>query len=281
MKKIFVTYGDEGYEAAKVKISEEAKAAGVFDEVISYGKNDLSLELLSSEVIKIKRGGGLWSWKPDVILSTINKFHDGDILVYCDAGCSVSSSKEWFFYFNKLKTYDIIAQRLYQQTRKWTRKEIVDFFKENGSRWLFQYQYLATVIILKISPFTKKLIQEWQMLMIEHPELVMDVSPELLQEQLPKFIENRHDQAVFSAIIYKYINNADTSNMIYTQWEHIEDLDPFSCQAVRATRLRLGEKETVMSKIVKIVKRLIKDFVLKPFIYSPKQKGLRFFNGKI
>lgn len=277
MKKIFITYGDEGYEAAKVKISEEAKATGVFDEVIAYGKNDLSLKLLSSEVIKVKRGGGLWSWKPDVILSTINKFHDGDILVYCDGGCTLSSSKEWAFYFDKLRTYDIIAQRLYQQTRKWTRKEIVDFFKENGTRWLFQYQYLATVIILKISPFTKKLIQEWQILMIEHPELVMDVSPELLQEQLPKFIENRHDQAVFSAIIYKYINNAKTSNMIYTQWEHIEDLDPFSCQAVRATRLRLGETETVMSKIVKIVKRLIKDFVLKPFIYSPKQKGLRCF----
>ncbi len=272
MKKIFITYGDEGYEAAKEKISKEAKTTGVFDEVIAYGKEDLSLDLLTSEVIKIKRGGGLWSWKPDVILTTIKNCNEGDIIVYCDAGCSVSSSKEWSSLFNKLNTYDIIAERIYQQTKKWTRKEIVDYFVANGTNWLFQYQYLATVVIIKNSFFTKKLIEEWRILMIEHPEFVMDVSSEQLSYQLPGFLENRHDQAIYSALIYKYLNIPETSNKIYTQWEHIEDYDPFCCQAIRATRLRLGQRETTKSKMAKIFKRLIKSYILKIFVYSPRQK---------
>ena len=132
MKKIFVTYGDAGYEASKRKIINEASATDEFDFLYSYGRDDLSDVLLSSEIITVKRGGGLWSWKPDVILSTMLKHNEGDIIVYCDAGCSVYSSPEWRKIWEKLEKHDIIAQRIFQKSIKWTRREILDYFKDNG-----------------------------------------------------------------------------------------------------------------------------------------------------
>jgi len=268
MKRIFITYGDVGYEVAKQKICNQAKATREFDVIYSYGRENISNELALSKIIGIKRGGGLWSWKPDIILSTIKKAQIGDVIVYCDAGCSLYFSHEWKKYWKKLESYDIIAQRIFQKNLQWTRREIVDFFKNNGNSWLSQYQYQAT-IILKVTEFTKQFVKEWRDLMIEYPEFVMDVPKEKLSEQFPGFIENRHDQAVYSALIYKYLYNPHTKGKIYTQWEHIEDYDPFCKQAIRATRLRNGEVETRKNRLVAGCKRIIKDCLFKPFYHVP------------
>lgn len=268
MAHIFLTYGDIGYEEAKAKIVAEAHSTGEFDFIYSFGREDISNKLASSEVIKIKRGGGLWSWKPDIILSTMKRAQIGDIIIYCDAGCSLYPSREWERYWSKLEHHDIIAQRIFQKINQWTRKEIIDYFKENGTKWLSQFQYQAT-ILMKVTEFTKQFVKEWRDLMIEHPEFVMDVHVDKISEQLPGFIENRHDQAIYSALIYKYLNNPETRDKIYTQWEHIEDYDLLCKQAIRATRLRHGQRETFKEKFIAASKRIIKDFFYKPFYYSP------------
>lgn len=269
MKHVFITYGDAGYEAAKSRIVEEARRTGEFDNIIAYSREDLSEELLQSDIINVKRGGGLWSWKPDIILTTMEKYQDGDAIVYCDAGCSLYPSREWNNFWQKLEQYDMIAQRIYQRTDQWTRKELLDYFAGNGHKWLKLCQFQATTIIIIISEFTLQFITEWQRMMIDNPKLVMDVTEEEKRFQLPQFIENRHDQAIYSALIYKYLQNTLTSNKIYTQWEHIEDLDLIYPQAIRATRLRLGEIESPSHRRKAMLKRIVKDYIYKLFYYAP------------
>lgn len=265
MKRIFITYGDGGYEAAKKKLLRQVECIGEFDEAIAFDRSGLSPELLASEIIDVPRGGGLWSWKPDVILSTMSKYNVGDIIVYCDAGCTLYPSPEWKRYWRKLESCDIVAQRIYQRTDRWTRKELLEYFSDNGAKWHKGCQYQASVVILKITEFTRKLIGEWRDLLLFHPELVYDVTAEERPEQHRGFIENRHDQAVFSALIYKYLANPETRGKICSRWEHIEDCDPFCRQAIRATRLRNGEDETGPRKLLAMVKRVIKDLTYRPF----------------
>lgn len=269
--KWFITYGDDRFVAAKSKIVEEAKATGVFDKIVSYGNKDLSEDLLKTDVIKISRGGGLWSWKPDVIWSTMQQAKDGDIIVYCDSGCSLQKSKEWDYYFKKLNSFDLIAQRLRKRTDRWTRKELLSYFKSNGKEWEKCYQYQATVVIMVNSPFSRKFVKEWRDLMIDHPEFVMDVTQKERVNQHKSFKENRHDQAIFSALIYKYRHKSNTRKNIYTKWEHIEDYDFLFKQAIRATRLRQGELESKGKILERIFKRLVKDWIYKPFFYIPLQ----------
>lgn len=101
--------------------------------------------------------------------------------------------------------------------------------------------------------------------MINHPELVVDVTDKA--EEKKCFKENRHDQTIYSALVYKYFD----TGKIYTMWEHIEDYDIFSKQAIMATRLRDGEKESFAKKIKSVFKRIVKDFLFKPLYYIPLQ----------
>lgn len=272
MKKYLITYGDEKFKAAKDRFVQTASDLNVFDEIIAYSADDVTAELADSEAFKEKRGGGLWSWKPDVIYTTMNKMQVGDILVYCDSGCTLYSSKEWKKYWQLLDNYDVVAQRIFQRTDKWTRKNIIEFFSSSiHRRWEKCYQHLATVIMIKVSPFTRMFIEEWRNLMIEHPEMVKDVNPNEKENESKSFIENRHDQAIYSALVYKYLCDNQTKQKIHSQWEHIEDCDVFSHQAIRATRLRNGENEKKCQRIKASIKRLIKDIFLRPMIYSPLQ----------
>lgn len=270
MRKVFITYGDAGYEKAKERIVRDSEKTHEFQIVISCDRDNLSRELLESDIIKVKRGGGLWSWKPDIILSMMSILEDGDIIVYCDAGCSLYPSKEWSKFWRLLDKYDIIAQRIFQRTDKWTRKEILDLFRDNGKNWSLCYQYQAT-IVLKVSSFTRRFVSEWRDLMINNPVLAMDVLPEERIHQHRSLIENRHDQAIYSALVYKYLSDPRTRPLIYTQWEHIENYDPIFRQAIRATRLRQGEEETRNRRFKEGLKRLVKDYIYKPFFYAPLQ----------
>lgn len=271
MKHIFITYGDDGFETAKAKIVAEAEATQEFQSIYSLGREDLSPELKQSQIIKIKRGGGLWSWKPDVIYSTMLKHEQGDAIVYCDAGCSLYPSKEWSQIWKKLENHDMIAQKIFQKTSQWTRKEIIDYFSTTPKQWLSLCQFQATIIIIIISDFTLQFVKEWRDLMISNPLMAMDVTDTERSMQLPGFIENRHDQAVYSALVYKYLALSEYHDKIYTKWEHIEDLDLFHKQAIRATRLRQGQNESGRQKILKVLKRLVKDYIYKPFYYIPRE----------
>ena len=273
MKKVLITYGDKKFEMSKNRFIQNAHAINIFDEIIAYSDKDLSEELKQSEIINEKRGGGLWSWKPDVILTTLNKMEDGDILVYCDSGCTVYPCNEWNHIWKSLENHDIIAQRIYQRTDKWTRKSIIDYFAQTNSKnWTKCYQHMATAIILKATPFTRAFVSEWKDMMISHPEMVKDVTIEEKVNEAECFIENRHDQAFYSALTYKYLNNPTYKNKILTKWEHIEDYDIICPQAIRATRLRNGEtKEPPRTKAKAILKRLVKDYIFRPFFYAPLQ----------
>ena len=175
MRRYFITYGDELFKDAKKRIVKEAEQLGLFDNIIAYDNNGVSPLLKKSEIFSIKRGGGLWSWKPDVILQTLYIMDDNDILVYCDAGCKLQLCKEWQWYLNTLNKYHIIAQRIYQRTENWTRRELIDYFKENGSLWPKMFQFQAGIIILKKTAFTVQFVKEWRDLMINNSQLAMDV----------------------------------------------------------------------------------------------------------
>lgn len=271
MKLILVTYGDTLFEPSKKRFVQQAENIGIFDKVVAFSPEEVSTEIKTLPTWGIKRGGGLWTWKPDIILQTLNQFEDGDIVIYADAGCSVYPTKEWKKYKKILSKYDIVAQRIFQRTDHWTRRELLDaFLPSNGCNWPKLYQYQATVF-MRVSDFSKMFLYQWIELIKNHPVYVMDVTDEEKAFQHPTFVENRHDQAVYSALVYKFLNDKKYSNHIYTCWEHIEDYDPFHHQALRATRLRNGEQEEIPKKIIRAVKFMIKKYIYKPFWYGPLQ----------
>ncbi len=279
MRKVFITYGTEDFAEQVDRICSEAYATGRFDVVKPFAPSDLSTKAASSELLSVKRGGGLWLWKPDIIVAAMSSLSDGDILVYCDSGCSLYDCLEWEYYFNLLNKYQIIAQKIYQPTYEWTRREVIDYFKStNGKNWSYSFQFCATTILISISQFTRDFICEWRDTMISHPEFVMDVTPEDSRKQYKGFRENRHDQTVYNALLYKYLNSYEKKN-IYHIWERIEDKDVIKKQAIRATRIRTGKPLTFINETKAVFRRLIKDVIYKPFVIIPTELFFKYKRG--
>jgi len=263
MNLFFITYGDKQFAVSKKRIVKQASSLNLFNKILDYGPEDLDQEILSCEAMKYKRGGGLWSWKPYITLLTLNKMEEGDILVYCDAGCTLSNCSEWKDIFERLEKFNMICSLIHQRNEKWSRKTVIDYFASLGNFWPKYYQISATAFFLKKTSTTVKLIEEWKDLMIYHPNLVLDVIETERHLESANFIENRHDQSILSGLVYKYRNSAK----ILIKWNNFEGRS-FSKRAIIASRL--SDQNTKYEKIkfeyLKYYVRRILNVIWYPFL---------------
>lgn len=87
--KVFIAYADQKYETTRNFAGKMAKIFGNFDKVVLYGPKDIDQKFLSEnkETFAIKRGAGLWLWKPYIIAKALREECSvGDYLFYGDAG---------------------------------------------------------------------------------------------------------------------------------------------------------------------------------------------------
>lgn len=258
---VFATFTSSGYEAARNRIVKEVTANGRFDKVFTYNETELTSELLASPTFQIKKGLGHYSWKPDIIWQTLNKVNEGDIVVYLDAGCTVYNNKEWDKFFNYMSQYDILAFRLHQRNYNWTRKSVFEHF--GGiikSNWRESFQFGANALIVKKSINGVAFVSEWRDYMINRLDLCGDVPNNEKEREDPRLIENRYDQTILTALIYKYNQNG----CVKTIWEHFEGSDPFREQAFKASRNRNDKSTDYTIGLSKTLKCIVKQYLFYP-----------------
>ena len=73
-------FADEGYAVQQRLNTKSAYKKGKADKVFEYHPSDLiELKAKYPDHFKIKRGYGLWFWKPFLILKAMEQMADGDI----------------------------------------------------------------------------------------------------------------------------------------------------------------------------------------------------------
>ena len=261
--RIFTTFTSTGYEAARDRIVEEVKATGYFDTIQTYSEKELTPELQASPTFQIKKGLGHYSWKPDIIWQTLNKVNDGDIVVYLDAGCSVYDSKEWVEFFDYLKANDILAFKLHQRNYQWTRNNVFEHFSSIiKSNWRESFQMGANALIVKKSSMGMSFVSEWRGYMINRLDLCGDVPENEISKEDSRLIENRYDQTILTALIYKYLQ----LGCVKTLWEHFEGKDPFRHQAFIAARKRNSRSVDRTRSWSRMIKCFTKQYLFYPFV---------------
>lgn len=87
--RIFITFGDKRYAKTRNFAARMAKWLGGFDKVIAYTPDDIDDDFKNqhSDIFNIKRGYGLWLWKPYLIYKTLTQVaKDGDAVFWGDGG---------------------------------------------------------------------------------------------------------------------------------------------------------------------------------------------------
>ena len=200
-----ITYGDEVFKNSKKRLFNEARRTGWFDTLTVYGPSNIDDRFKEKfkDILKNKKGGGFWIWKPYFIKKRLSEINENDILIYMDAGCSINPKgverfKEYIDMLNKSEESIISFQMSHHPEKKWTTKEIFDNFSVGyNSRIANSGQIIATVIPLKKNKDSQSLINRWLNILSNNPKLFTDYYNENQEEY---FKENRHDQSVFSLI---------------------------------------------------------------------------------
>lgn len=276
-KKYFISFADSRMSAATQRIAKQAEAMNIFDEIHVLDESSLEPEFCEKwkHVMKFGvRGFGYWCWKSHIILRLVEQVPEGSFVMYCDAGCHLNSKgMERLKYYIKETNKDSIGIKAFYamssvidiEERRWTKGDIFDYFQcRNNAEITKSNQVAAGHILLKKCKNSVNLLKEWYQALAQQPSLIDDTSS--VSNNLPGFIENRHDQSVFS-VLFK-LRGGKPFPAIDTNCTDTTERQQYPIWDVRDR----GFKD---KRFFPRVKRLLRAYVIKSKIFIEKLK-MRF-----
>jgi hypothetical protein len=152
------------------------------------------------------RGFGYWIWKPKIILDTLEKMEENDVLIYADIGCNLN--KDFRENINKYlqiikdKNYDLIANQLTRNEpeKAWSSGDVLDFFGVyNNKKICDSGQIEGGAIIVVKNERTENAFKNIVNIFENNFEIFTDKKSVVPNK--PEYKENRHDQSLFSLYV--------------------------------------------------------------------------------
>lgn len=163
--------------------------------MIPYAPEDLDADFRKdhSDILSIKRGNGLWLWKPYVVLKTLERVNYGDYVFYCDSGAFFISSVEPLI--QSMGNYDVWVSDIGFVEEQWTKPEVFRLLKiEDRDDIKKSRQVQASFVLCRKSEYSVKFIRAWLNL-CSRTELIMPLQE---GEEHGECIEHRDDQSLLS-----------------------------------------------------------------------------------
>ncbi|GHT52311.1 hypothetical protein AGMMS49982_12180 [Bacteroidia bacterium] len=203
----FVSFADTRMRKSAARLTQQAIAMNVFDEIYILDERNLSVDFLSKFKDKLRgnvRGFGYWAWKPQIILQVMERMAEGDVLLFTDMGCHLNPERrnKMLELIEKTKTASsgILAFQMRRNTEKWwTKGDLLDYFGVRKRTDITESgQVAGTFFLLRKCQAAEKMIREWMAVFENNFELIDDSLS--LSPNLDGFREHRHDQSIFSLL---------------------------------------------------------------------------------
>ena len=219
--------------------------------IISFGSNDEYIHLAEKTVQSVKnlyskseakvfkpkdlpneindyaksygKGYGYWVWKPFIIKEALNTVNENDILLYVDGRSGLKKTGKpirWLDKFILEKHFDIAIWQTMHKEMSWTNGDIISAFRLNlDSEILKTGQFAATFHAWRKNIRTIYFLKEWLNFLLDNRDICRDEDSK--KQNHKKFIENRHDQSVFSLMVKTKISNNDSTTFKIMQSKKI------------------------------------------------------------
>lgn len=196
-----------------IRFHNQAKESNFFDNIFIYNEYNLpkdeKFEALLSHKLVPSRGFGYWCWKPFIILKTLENLKDGDILVYADVGCHINKEgeKRFYEYLDIVIEHKALCYKSHWVEAHYTKADLFNYFDKLKDKNITDTSMRpATICIFEKNDINLEFVNKWLQVFYDDFSLVDDTPSKI--PNLDGFIENRHDQSVFS--ILSKIYNAST-----------------------------------------------------------------------
>ena len=228
-KIILLAFATQDLKRSVNRLQKQAEESLYYDLIKIFNPNDFDdkLKIYINNLLKKnkKRGYGFWFWKPYLIKKMMNNINDNDIIHYIDVGCHIIKNKNkkfneylnflieeknWIlpfqYYFDENQINDGINYPE-RQEYKYTKADLLKYFNFINSKEITDTpQFWAGNIFIKKNHESKEFLSEWINIMYNNSHLVDDSISKINNHH--DFIENRHDQSVFSLLCKKYKLNS-------------------------------------------------------------------------
>ena len=215
MKKIYCAYGDEKFHEKLLVTEETAISVGKVDKFYAFRRNDLNVDNFlenNKEILSQQPGGGFWAWKPFVILQTMKKVDDGDIVIHTSTGMKVLENLDPLFEITrhaKDQRMFFSASLIYGTHRhsEYTKRDcFIVMGLDEPKYWESRMLHAAYCVFMKTRDnidFLKEFLKY-----TTNKRAIWDTIPAMPPpdgvSNLPDFREHRFDQAILSLLSVKY-----------------------------------------------------------------------------
>lgn len=243
--KILINYADDKFRQAQKLCTWTGYKLAKFDKVIEYGPYSVDYDFYNKNkewfVSNDTKIGRYCLWRPHIIWKTIEKAKMGDYICYCDSGACFIKKIDILIEFMEKHNEDLLCFDIPFLEYQWTKRDVFDYFNLNEDEYLNSNQRCSTYFIFKVTNKTKKMFKEYKVTSEVASHLFTDEISQHSNSNYEGFIENRHNQSVFSLLTkkYKYQSYRDisefgskpelygyTENVIFSVMDHPESNYP-------------------------------------------------------
>jgi len=204
MKKYLVNFATPNFYWSQKRLNESGLKYGI-DEVRSYNKEMIkktSLYKKNKWILDQKRGGGYWLWKPYIILDTMEKINEGDVIFYSDSAIEIVNNLDVLIPLCKSQK-GILLFGIDNINKIWTKKDCFVLMECDSEKYWNAKQVHASFQVYMKNKKSVKFLKEY-LYYCKNKNIISDLPNICGKENLPGFKENRHDQSVLTNLAVKY-----------------------------------------------------------------------------
>ena len=240
MKNFFLcSFASDDLYRSKTRFIKQASEMNIYEDIKVFKYADLNKDKKEQINLFLNKGNkrlfGYACWKPDIILSYLNKLPENSILQYSDIGCvfnprgksrlrqyvEITEDKEILTFSYSQPDYDFNQNFKYQiyKEYQYTKADLSSYLDIHAnSQILMTEQIWSGTMFFKNNMFTKKILNEWSAI-CKINDLIDDSNSKIINDK--DFIEHRHDQSAFSLICKK--NNIFHLSVSECEWAEFQN----------------------------------------------------------
>jgi hypothetical protein len=203
----FCSFGSVPDYARALQILEaEARASGYFATVSIYTQENLPAKSRERRFMEVnRRGYGYWIWKGILLEDMMEKVPEGDIVLYADAGCGISTTPTaranmaaWISDCQTHPTHRLSFQ-MPHVAEVWTKADVFTALGTTADEYTKTGQHMATIQMYQNTPENRRFIQLYKAAMAAENYHYVSDEPSRTSNP-PCFKDHRHDQAILSLL---------------------------------------------------------------------------------
>lgn len=203
MNVTLLSYATPEYSRAQNLLHRSARWFGIKKHIKRSDSNLKSTDFYRQwrPILDQPRGAGYWLWKPYFILETLKSLPENEVLMYCDAGMffrkdvqpllNLTQESDCVFFYNDIRCSHYV------------KRDVFLALNCDSQEYYDAPMIHANLQLYRKTPSAIQFLEE-VMHFCTFDELITDSPNKSGQPNLDGFIENRHDQAIFSLLAHKH-----------------------------------------------------------------------------